>query len=143
VTEFEQLALQFAVAPGRVLLRQPQEQLLDLGVRSWAARLAPVNDGRFTADQRAVPFKQGIRLEEEGHLVQAVMTDALEGGEFGSKDSQGQLIPARNPRLVWLLALENTQLLAEQQDFEIFVAPRALGMANRSSSNETIGARRR
>ncbi len=76
MTQLEQLTLPVAVAPGRILLSKTQEQLFDVRVRGWPARIASLNEGPLTADQVGVPLEQGIRLEEEDHVVQAVATVA-------------------------------------------------------------------
>ncbi len=74
-----------------------------------------------------MPFEQGIGLGEEDHLVQAVSAVTPETGELSSQKGEGPLRRARNTRSPRMLALEDAQLRAEQQDFEILVMLGALG----------------
>ena len=42
-------------------------------------------------------------------------------GQLSSEDEEGELLPAGDVRRAWLLALEDPQLMPQEQDFELFV----------------------
>jgi hypothetical protein len=73
-------------------------------------------------DEVAAPAQDGVGLEQEQHLVQLGFSVAPQANKFAGKDSQGELLPARNAGCLRMAWLEDAQLLAQQQDFEVLIA---------------------
>jgi hypothetical protein len=67
-----------------------------------------------------VPFQDGLRLKEQQDLAQAFAPSRSHGFQPCGQGRQAQLFPARNPGRLGLLPFHNTQLLTQQQDFEVF-----------------------
>jgi hypothetical protein len=122
MAEFEQCALQFAIAPTRIFLGQASQEFFDLGIRFWTTHFAALGEGPLAADEVAAPAQDGVGFEQEQHLVQLGFSVAPQAKKFAGKDSQGELLPARNAGCLRMVSLEDAQLLAQQQDFEVLIA---------------------
>ena len=121
MSELAQLALDLAVAPSWVLLRQPQDQGLEFGTRWRTAPQRSFLEGPFSTTELAVPFEQCLRFEQENNLTKPSTSRGRHRGQLSSQDDQGELLPAGNAWRAWLFALENAELLAEEQEFDILV----------------------
>ena len=69
----------------------------------------------------AVNSTQCLRFEQENNLTKPSTSRGRHRGQLSSQDDQGELLPAGNAWRAWLFALENAELLAEEQDFDILV----------------------
>ncbi len=78
-------------------------------------------EGPFAPNKVAVPFEQCLRFEQENNLTKSSATGGRHRGQLSSEDEEGELLPAGNAWRAWLCALENAELLAEEQDFDILV----------------------
>jgi hypothetical protein len=133
VAELAQFTLQLAIAPRRVLLHQAEDQGFTLRADGRPAAERPIPEGPLSTDQLAVPCEQGLRFEQQDKLAQPGAGAGRHHRQFTDKDNQGKFLPTGNARWVGLLALEDAQLLAEQQDLEILVM---VGLANDSDEIE-------
>jgi hypothetical protein len=115
MAEFEQLAADPHVAPERVLLRQPEHQLLALSRQLRPPGTAAAAECRpAPTDQSPVPAQDGGRLHQEQRA----------GGQLTAERGQDHSIgcpPARPPGG----ASEDKQLLAEDEEFEIAIGTRS------------------
>ncbi len=66
-----------------------------------------------------MPREQGVRLEEEDDLGEVGTSRVRHDTQFVGEDDQGELLPAGNVGRVRLCALEDAQLLPQQQDLDI------------------------
>ena len=60
-----------------------------------------------------MPFQEGLRLEDEHDLAQAVAGAAPCRPQFGSEDGQRELLTVREPRRGGMFTLEDAELLPE------------------------------
>jgi hypothetical protein len=86
-----------------------------------------MREGPFAADEIAVPAQDSVWLEQEQQLVQLGFCVATEAHKFVGKESKSKLLPARNAEWLRMMSLQDTQLLAQQQDFEVLVVLGASG----------------
>lgn len=121
VSEFAELALQLAVAPTWIFLRQAENQRFKLKTRGWSAQSGLLLDGPFPPYKLAVPLQQRVGLEEENNLTEAAASAEGQSRQFAGKNNQGVFLPSRNPLSVRLFALENPELLPQENDFDILV----------------------
>jgi len=98
VAELEQLALEPAVAPARVLGGQAEDQGLQLGAdrRSPARQSATVRP--LPPHELAVPLQHGLGLDEQQDLRELGARPIREPDEPGGEGGEGQLLPARQVR---------------------------------------------
>jgi hypothetical protein len=127
MAEFEQVALQFAIAPPRVCLSEAQQEFFDMLIRGWPTRFTSLDEGPFAAQEIAVPTQDGVRLKQEQHLLPRGFRVAIEGGKLAREHGESELLPARNAGWRGMLSWEEAQLLTAQQDFEVLVGWGACG----------------
>jgi len=109
--ELEELALDPAIAPSRVLLGHLDDQLFPLGIladsaASWPARV----ECPLPADQLAVPAQQRLRADQEGP-PDRTGKETAKGGE-----DQPVAVPEARPTDV---ALEDADLMAEGENLDL------------------------
>jgi hypothetical protein len=104
VAALEPFTRQSTIAPGRVFCGAAQEQCFNLRVGGWSSSVTLLSTGPLAPYQLAVPIKEGSRLEEKGHVVQAVPAVAPKSCQFARKDGAGGRVPTRNQGLVGWLA---------------------------------------
>jgi hypothetical protein len=83
-----------AVAPARVLPRQPEDELPHLGGDGRATAGLVTPDGPFAPDQLAVPLQDGVRLAEQDAVVQSRPRAGGQVRQLAGQDCQGELLPA-------------------------------------------------
>src|SRR3712207_5945340 len=108
-----------AVAPASVVPRQAEDQLLDLGRGGWATTCVLAAESPLAADQLAVPLQDGLRLEQQEHLVQGGAWARGDPGQLGREHRQGQLLPAGEAWWLGSLTLKQPELVAQQQDLDV------------------------
>jgi hypothetical protein len=115
VTEPDQLALDAAMAPRRILAGQPDHQFADLLVDRWAAR--PVRIRPLPPDQPAVPGQQRARVHDP-------VRPQLGGQQPGQCSQRGPIRPGQpRPRH---LATQHRYLVPQHQDLGVLrrIGPR-------------------
>ena len=80
-----------------------------------------VLEGPFAPHELTMPFQQRVGLEQEDDLTKVGASTVRQCCQFAGENDQGELLPPRNARRVRLLPLEDAQLLAKEQDLNIFV----------------------
>jgi hypothetical protein len=108
VAEPGEFAVEAAVAPGRVLVCQAQDQVAELIADWWAARLAGV--GPFSGDQAAVPGQQRSRGDD------AMLTQWA--GEQTGQSGQDRPLRPGGSRSTDLTAQDH-DFMAQDQDPEV------------------------
>jgi hypothetical protein len=111
VAQLAQLALDAAMAPARVLPRQPEDEGLDLGRDGRAAAGVPPPERPLAPDQLAVPAQDRLGLAEEHIAVELTPRADGQPGERGGQDGQGQPLPAREAGRAGALALQQAHLV--------------------------------
>ena len=68
-----------------------------------------------------MPLQQRVRLEQEHDVTEPAASTGGQRRQFGSEHDQRELLPAGNAGRMRLFALEDTELLPQEQDLKIFV----------------------
>jgi hypothetical protein len=89
-------------------------------------------EGPLAPYQITVPTQDCAGLEQEEYLVQfGFRAGAVsEACEFSSKNCQSELLTARGMRRLGMVAFQDEQLVAEQQDLQILMVVRTVGSGN-------------
>jgi hypothetical protein len=119
--EFAKLALQLAIAPRRIFLREAQEQSDNVGSKRWSAQWGLLLEGPFSANKLAVPLQQGVGLDEEDDLAEPGARLRTHRGQFADEDEEDEFLPARQAGRMRLFPLKDAELLAQEQDLSIFI----------------------
>ncbi len=133
VAELAQLTLQLAVTPRPVLLGKPQNQGLEIIADAWPTPRRSVPERPFPPYQLSMPFQQGLGFEQEDDLAEPRAAVVRQRRQFPGKDKQWDFLPARDAGRTGMLPLQDTQLLAQQEDLYVFVT---LGSARHGAKVE-------
>jgi hypothetical protein len=127
VVEFAQFSFQLVIAQARVVLRYADNPLLQFSVNGRASSLSLLLIGPFAPHDFTMPADHGHRLEQPHAVFQSLAR--MTGFPFQPHgyDRQRHLLPARNLRSSRLFSLDDPQLLAQQQDLQVFFALRQPG----------------
>ena len=125
VSQFEEFTLEVAVTPPWILGCEPQKQRFELGSNWRPSNGAATTEGPLASEQLAVPFQQRVRLEYHHDLREAIAASPAESDEPSANDCKAEVLTAGQARRMGMLAVEDAQLVAKQQDFKIFLVLRA------------------
>ena len=111
-------AFQLSVAPCRVFLRQAQNERDTFGTDRWSAQWYLLGKGPFPPHKLAMPLQERVGLDQEDDLTESSVRLRTHRGEFADEDEEGEFLPSRNARRMRLFALEDAELVTQEQDFE-------------------------
>ncbi|MDP9314707.1 MAG: hypothetical protein M3R24_28175 [Chloroflexota bacterium] len=73
-----------------------------------------------------MPLQQGVRLDQENELAKASTSTSGQSRELAGEDDTREFLVVGDARRVAVLPLQNTGLLAQKQDLDIFVMLRSV-----------------
>jgi hypothetical protein len=117
--ELGQLPVDAEVAPGGVLLSQAEDERLDVGRDGRPSAHATAAERPRAPDQLAVPAQDGLGREEHQALPPRRAGAVGVPPERGDHDREGQLLPARRAYSAGLGAVQDVELVAQQEDLEL------------------------
>lgn len=116
-----QLSVQFA-ATSTVLACEAQDQPFHLRIGSGASSSVSRGGIRpFLAHEVTVPPHQGVWLEQQQESTQLLANGLPRLFETGNEGGEQELLDRRERRSQFLTTANNGELLAQEQDFEIFL----------------------
>ena len=78
--------MQLAVAPGRILLGQTENERCEVSSDGWTTSDTRASKGPFPTDKLAVPLQHRLRFEQEDNLAQPRARLAVDGREPRGQD---------------------------------------------------------
>ena len=117
IAQFAQFALDFAIAPTRILSGQAHDQRFEFRRDTWPARSWLMSKGPLVAHEIPMPPQHGFRREQEQALAEPSSRVLGPLDQFASQHGQRQFLPPGETRRTGSIPLQDTYLLAQQQDF--------------------------
>jgi hypothetical protein len=122
VAQLDELAVYTQVAPGGVLVGEAQDERLEVAADGWSPAGAATAEGPLAADQLPVPLEHHLRREE--HKAPPPRRAGAAGVPLqgGGHDREGELLPARGAHAAGLGALQDAELVPQEEDLEVSLA---------------------
>jgi hypothetical protein len=121
VAELDQLPLDPEIAPGGVLLSQADDERIDVGRDGRPPARTTAAERPRATDQLAVPAQDGLGREEHQALPPRRAGAVGVPPERSDHDRESQLLPARRAYSAGLGAVQDAELVAQQEDLELLL----------------------
>ena len=121
IAQFEQFTLDFPVAHPCIFARQPHHQGFQLGSDTRTTTGRCMLKCPFMSHQFAVPFQDCLWLDEQQTRPQVILDRPMFPVDAIDERYQHDLLGSCTAHLSLHAALQDTQLLAQQRNFQIFL----------------------